>query len=106
MHYTKKMGRPIGWVILLSLLEKISFPAAILIMIGLQWWEPLAVTLLAETALAVLVLAIVSPGERLKAIGKALITTPLRYALLIWDAVTIARFAVDLWITRNRKWRK
>ena len=104
--YTEKMGRPIGWVVLLSLLEKISFPAAIIIMIALQWWEPLAVTLAAETALAILVLAIVSPGERLKAIGKAVLTTPLRYALLLWDAVTITRFAFDLWISRNRKWRK
>jgi glycosyltransferase involved in cell wall biosynthesis len=104
--YTEKMGRPIGWVILLSLLEKISFPAAIIIMIALRWWEPLAVTLLAETAMAMLVLAIVSPGERLKSIGKTLLTTPLRYLLLLWDAVTIARFTSDLWITRNRKWRK
>ena len=104
--YTEVMGRPIGWVILLSLLEKISFPTAIIVMLLLRWWEALAVTLLAETALAILVLVIVSPGERLKAVGKALLTTPLRYALLLWDAVTIGRFAVDLWITRNRQWRK
>ncbi len=32
--------------------------------------------------------------------------SPLRYALILTEIVTIGRFASDLWITRNRKWRK
>jgi hypothetical protein len=42
----------------------------------------------------------------LKALGKAVLLAPLRYALLLQEIVTISRFALDLWVTGNRKWRK
>jgi hypothetical protein len=32
--------------------------------------------------------------------------TPIRYALIASDLVTLTRFASDLWLTGNRKWRK
>ena len=35
-----------------------------------------------------------------------LLVTPLRYAVLLFDLITIGRFAADLWIFRNRRWRK
>ncbi|MHB1271223.1 MAG: hypothetical protein ACYCZD_00375 [Rhodanobacter sp.] len=53
-----------------------------------------------------LILMVVSPGERLKVAGKGLLVTPLRYALILAEILTIGRFASDLWITGNRKWRK
>ena len=28
------------------------------------------------------------------------------YAMILADTITLARFAGDLWITGNRKWRK
>ena len=43
---------------------------------------------------------------RLEYLIKGLAIAPLRYALLIFDGVTISRFARDLWITGNRRWRK
>lgn len=104
--YTRANGRPIGWVIFMSALEKIGFPTALIIMTLLRMWEPLAVTILAELALSTAVLVAVSPGERLRAFFNALLVTPIRYALMAWDVVTIGRFATDLWITGNRKWRK
>jgi hypothetical protein len=30
----------------------------------------------------------------------------LRYVLIVSELVTVGRFAVDLWITKNRRWRK
>ena len=103
---TEEYGRPMGWVMFMSAFEKIGFPTALIIMTILQWWEPLAVTLIAELILAILILIVVSKGERVKAFFKGLIMTPVRYLVLMADTLTIGRFAWDLWVTGNRKWRK
>lgn len=103
---TKKYGRPLGWVVFTSAFEKVSFPAALIIMTLLSWWETLAITMGAEMILSLVVLAVVNKGERLKSVMKGLLITPLRYVLLLYDTVTLGRFATDLWVTGNRKWRK
>jgi glycosyltransferase involved in cell wall biosynthesis len=103
---TKQYGRPIGWVMFMSAFEKIGFPTAIAILLILRMWEPLAVTLVAEIVVSTGVLVAVSKGERIKAFFKALMVTPIRYALIVQEALTILRFASDLWITGSRKWRK
>jgi hypothetical protein len=48
----------------------------------------------------------VMKGRRLEYVLKGVLSTPIRYALLASEMVTISRFATDLWITGNRKWRK
>jgi hypothetical protein len=78
----------------------------LLIMILLKLWVPLAITLAAETLVATSILASVAKGHRLEYFLKGLLVTPLRYAVLLFDLVTIGRFATDLWIFRNRRWRK
>ena len=52
------------------------------------------------------VLFVVGKGQRLAMVAKGIIMTPVRYAMILADTITIARFAGDLWITGNRKWRK
>ena len=47
-----------------------------------------------------------SDEQRLAMVAKGLVMTPVRYAMIVADTITIARFAGDLWITGNRKWRK
>ncbi len=106
IDYTVKYGRPIGWVLFMSAFEKVAFPTVLLIMILLRLWEPLAITLVAETAVATGILATVAKGRRLEYFLKGLIVTPLRYGVLLFDLITIGRFAADLWIFRNRRWRK
>jgi glycosyltransferase involved in cell wall biosynthesis len=106
IDYTVKYGRPIGWVLFMSAFEKVAFPTVLLSMILLQLWEPLAITLIAETAVATGILVTVAKGHRLEYFFKGLLVTPLRYAVLLFDLVTIGRFAADLWIFRNRRWRK
>jgi hypothetical protein len=105
-EYTRRQGRPFGWVPFLGALEKISLPTVMIIMALLGWWQVLLVTILAEVLLSSLILSWVSPEGHLKALGKAFLLSPLRYALLLQEIVTIGRFALDLWVTGNRKWRK
>jgi hypothetical protein len=103
---TATFGRPAGWILLNSAVEKVFFPAALLIMLFYRSWEALAVTVAAETIICTMALALVMKGKRLEYALKAIAVTPIRYALIATEAITIGRFATDLWITRNRSWRK
>jgi glycosyltransferase involved in cell wall biosynthesis len=105
-QYTREYGRPVGWAMLLSALEKIGFPTALIVMTILRMWEPLAVTLIAEVIVSLAVLFTVGQGRRLEMVLKGIVMTPVRYAMILADTITISRFAIDLWITGNRKWRK
>jgi glycosyltransferase involved in cell wall biosynthesis len=105
-RYTVEYGRPIGWAMFLSAVEKIGFPTALIILLLLQMWEPLVVTLVAELIISLTVLVVVAREARLATLFKGILITPLRYALMIADVFTIGRFASDLWLTGNRKWRK
>jgi glycosyltransferase involved in cell wall biosynthesis len=104
--FTKADGRPFGWVPFLGALEKISLPTVLIIMGIFGWWEPMFVTLLAETLLSALILAWVSPEGPFRAFFQAVLLAPLRYLLIVQEVFTIGRFALDLWVTGNRKWRK
>jgi glycosyltransferase involved in cell wall biosynthesis len=103
---TESHGRPAGWILLVSAVEKVFFPTTLLIMLILRYWEALAVTVVCETAICIAALALVMKGRRIEIALKGIAVTPIRYALLGSELVTIGRFASDLWITNNRKWRK
>jgi hypothetical protein len=103
---TEEFGRPAGWTLALSAVEKVFFPTSLLIMAILGMWEALAVTAIAETAICLFALCFAMKGRRLEYLLKGLVGTPVRYALLGFELLTIGRFATDIWITNNRKWRK
>lgn len=103
---TQKYGRPIGWVVFLGLLEKITFPLILITMIILRLWEPLLITIVAESTFTICVLVYLAKGHRIEYFFKALVTTPIRYALVFVDAYTILRFLADIFIFKNRSWRK
>ena len=104
--YSHEYGRPIGWAVLLSLMEKILFPLAIVLMIIAGWWEPLIVTIMAETAIMLMVLVYVSKGHRIEMFFKGLIATPLRYLALLFDLFTVSRVVWDAFVSGKRDWRK
>ena len=103
---TESHGRPAGWILMMAAVEKVFFPTALLIMLIERNWEALAVTVACETLVCVGALALVMKGQRLEYTLKALAVTPIRYVLLGSELITIGRFASDLWVTNNRKWRK
>lgn len=104
--YTKRYGRPLGWIVFMSAFEKVAFPTVLAVMLILRLWWPLAITLALETALSVTILTVVAEGKRLEYFFKGLAVAPLRYGVVLFDLVTMARFGTDLWIFRNRRWRK
>lgn len=105
-QYTIEYGRPMGWALFMSAFEKISFPTVLTVMIILKLWEPLAITLVLETLLMMVVLAIVAKGHRWSYVFKGLLITPIRYLSLLFDLLTMFRFAFELWVSRTRRWRK
>jgi glycosyltransferase involved in cell wall biosynthesis len=105
-EYTKEFGRPLGWVFLMSAIEKAFFPPILLIMLILNMWEVLGITLLAETVLSLGILVIIAKGRRLEYMLKGLIIAPMRYLAVLFDLVTMVRFFADLWIFKERSWRK
>jgi glycosyltransferase involved in cell wall biosynthesis len=105
-EHTRTYGRPAGWALMSSAVEKIGFPTVLLMMVIFQNWEGLAITVGAETLITVTALVVVMKKQRLEYLMKGLAVTPIRYALVASELVTIARFASDIWLTKNRKWRK
>jgi Glycosyl transferase family 2 len=103
---TEVFGRPAGWILLMSAMEKIFFPTTLIILLILRNWHGLAWTVVIETAMCAAALALAMKGRRIEYALKGLAVTPVRYSLLAMEAFTIARFASDLWITKNRRWRK
>jgi hypothetical protein len=69
-------------------------------------WYGLMWTVIAETLLGAVLLAMVMPGHRVQSAVKAIAVAPIRYGLMVSEVVTIARFATDLWIRKDRRWRK
>ena len=106
MEVTKQFGRPIGWAICLSLLEKVTFPIILIGLIVMRLWEPLLITVALETSFTICILMYLAKGHRVEYFFKALISTPIRYGLVFVDSVTFLIFLSDVFIFRNRKWRK
>jgi hypothetical protein len=105
-EYTRTIGRPAGWALLGSAVEKIGFPTVLLMMLIFRNWEGLVLTIGFETLITIVALMVVMKGRRLEYFFKGVAVTPIRYALLVGELVTIARFASDMWLTGNRRWRK
>lgn len=104
--YTKRYGRPIGWAIFTSLVEKISFPLILLLMTVFGWWEALVITLIAEAVVSIGILVYINKGQRWKYFVKGIIATPFRYISLITDLFTFVKFLIDVYILKDRRWRK
>ncbi len=100
-------GRPVGWAVFLVLFEKISFPIVLILMLALQMWEALIVTLAAETFLYITLIMLLGGENRFRYAGMGILVTPIRYSSILWDAVTISRFALDLIRPGGKdRWRK
>jgi len=103
--HTRRFGRRVGWVELISLLEKVSYPSLLLyfaffnheafwISVGLE-------AILATTG----VFVVADAGSRFKSAGMMLAATPVRVLSLGVDLVATLRYLFDLG-TGNRNWRK
>lgn len=105
-NYSNNFGRPIGWSIFMAILEKIAFPIALIVLIALQWWEVLAFTIACELGIYILLVWAFGPFDRPRYIIKGILAAPIRYFSILFDIVTITRFAFDGITGKQRHWRK
>ncbi len=103
---TTQYGRPMGWVIFVSLLEKTLFPSTLFVMIALGLWEVLGLTLVFESLISVSILTFINKGKRLEYFFKGILVTPIRYTTILFDFATMIIFAKDIWFTKKKGWRK
>lgn len=103
---TESFGRPIGWFIVAATIEKIFFPVIILLMLIFRWWEALAFTFILESLVCAVLLFFACKGERLKMAIKSILVAPIRYAVLMYDLFIFIWFILEVWVLRNREWRK
>ena len=106
IKYTQKYGRSIGLYIFATACEKLSYPTFIIVFIILKLWIPLLITLIAESTLFITIIAMMHKNHRIRNAIKAFLFTPIRYSQVMFDLVVIGKFMMDLWITKNRRWRK
>ena len=103
--FTRRHGRAIGWMELLSLIEKIAYPQ-VLFYFALFNRELFFLTLAAETLLCMgLVWATADRGTRFKYAAMLIPAIPVRLMSLGVDMVAVMRCLVDI-ASGNRDWRK
>src|SRR5579863_662886 len=103
--YTLRSGRSMGWVDLLSLLEKVSYPL-ILLYLAIFHHTVFWITIGFEAVLATTgVFVVADSGTRWKSAAMMLAATPVRILSLGVDLVATLKYLWDL-ATGNRDWRK
>ena len=106
VEYTQKYGRGIGWFVFTTACEKISYPCALIVFVILRYWNTLLVTIGAEVLLYMIIISLMHRNNRIRNFLKAFLFTPIRYSQILFDIFVISKFMSDLWITKNRRWRK
>lgn len=104
--HARREGRPAGWMVLLALFEKVSFPLVLVALALMGRWDILVWTFTLETALMVVLVAAFGQPPRLHYVGMTLVVTPLRYGTILFDVVTVSRFLLDLLKPGRKHWRK
>lgn len=105
-EFTRQYGRPGGWAIFFGMVEKVGYFVVLLTLIITQSWKSLGATVGFEIVLFLIILMIVTPRNRLAALCRGILVQPLRYASVVSDLGTVARFATDIWIRKTHAWRK
>ncbi|MBI3697121.1 MAG: glycosyltransferase family 2 protein [Acidobacteria bacterium] len=104
-QFTRRWGRGVGLVDLVSMIEKVSYPV-FLILLAIFAPRAALLTIGVEVALTTTgVFLVAESGTRLKSAGMMLASTPIRLFSLGVDLVAVLRHLFDL-ATGNRKWRK
>lgn len=90
--YTKRFGRPIGWAVLFSALEKAAWPLTLALLAGLGQWGLLGAVVAVECFCTFLALLFSARERRWTLAFQGLLVTPLRYLGLVSDFLSMLAF--------------
>lgn len=103
---TRRLGRPLGTVLWLAALERVAFPALLVVLGLLGQWPALATVVVVEVlATAVLSLVHAPPRQRGAAFATAVAAAPLRYLLMLTAPPAAAWFVFGLRVSGRYRWR-
>lgn len=97
---THAFGRPVGWALVCTALDKVAVPAAVLALFLIGAWSWLAAALAVETGVWLALLALAAPHARIATLARGLVVAPLRYLEIVADAMAVARFIAERRSTR------
>ncbi|MFH1127388.1 MAG: glycosyltransferase family 2 protein [archaeon] len=102
----KKNEKPaIGWIILMPIIEKITYPLALAYLVFFDYWYAL-LTLMIEYFAYMVILRLSAPKmPKMHFLKICLVTLPLRIMNLFLDIYVTVRFMIDL-VLKRRNWRK
>ncbi len=100
---TREQGRPIGWVLVSTSLEKLALPAMLLTLLAIGQGALVGWVLAVELALWLTVLVVVSREQRLATALRGLAIAPLRYVALVADVAGVFGFMRERWQTRGTR---
>lgn len=99
---TRRYGRPIGQAMSLAALERIWVPAGVVTLLVLGHGTLLAATLAVEASLAVALMAAQTPQRRMETVVKGVVTTPMRYALMLTELYSMLHVVALIAVGRTR----
>ncbi len=106
-NFTQKYGRSIGWFIFSGLVEKVVYPATLIVLLILGQWFALIITIFVETLITGYLISVIAPAKRkLKDGFLSIMITPVRYFLLLFEWVVLTKFVCDILFKRELSWRK
>jgi glycosyltransferase involved in cell wall biosynthesis len=104
-QYTRRFGRRLGLLDLLSIFEKVTYPV-ILILLAIFSPRMALFTVALEASLCTLgTFVVADSGARFRSAAMMLASTPIRLVSLGVDLAAVLKYVLDL-ATGNRAWRK
>ena len=100
---TREQGRPIGWVMVFSALEKLALPAVLLTLLVFGQLALLGGLLALELAVWLALLTLVARERPLSAALNGLMVAPLRYVAMVADVAGVCGFMRERWHTRGQR---
>ena len=102
--YQKPLGRlaagdsrrKVGWTVLIALIEKISYPLILLVMLAEKGWFVFLMIVFWESILYAIVTGIYGRKERAIYILRGFLVTPLRYLSIFMDVFVVGKFLSEL----------
>ena len=102
---TRNQGRPIGWVLVFTALEKPALPALLLTLLAFGQVALVGWLLAAELLVWLTLLVLVSRESRPRAALRGLAVAPLRYMAMLADLAGVLGFMRERWQTRGQRRR-
>ena len=104
-EFTRSEGRAVGWLDLLAAIEKVSYPALLLLLAFFSMETALLTVAVEVSCCTIAVFLVADRGTRFRSAFWMAVSTPVRLVNLGTDVVTFGRYVLDLTVG-NRNWRK